>query len=48
MTEESDLIRSLWAACAAGDDAKVEELIQAGADVQSKNPTETVIIIYLC
>ena len=35
---DGDLNMSLWAACEAGDDAKVGELIQAGADIHSKNP----------
>ena len=39
MTDEGDLNRSLWAACEAGDEARVEELIQAGADVKSENPS---------
>ena len=39
MTEEGDLNRRLWEACEAGDEAMVEELIQLGADVQSKNPS---------
>ena len=39
MTEEGDLNSRLWAASRAGDEAMVEELIQAGADVQSKNPS---------
>ena len=38
MTEEGDLNRSLLAACEAGDEARVRELIEAGADVQSKDP----------
>ena len=37
--DKGDLNRSLWAACEAGDEARVMEMIQAGADVQSKNPS---------
>ena len=36
--KDSDLNRSLWEASEAGDDARVSELMQDGADVHSENP----------
>ena len=39
MTDEGNLNRSLWAASEAGDDTRVGELIENGADVHSENPS---------
>ena len=38
MADKGDLNRRLWAASDAGEEARVEALIQKGADVHSKNP----------
>ena len=38
MADKANLNKKLWAASGAGDDARVGELIQAGADVHSENP----------
>ena len=39
MPDKGDLNKSLWAASEAGEEARVGELIQAGADVHSEDPS---------